>query len=306
MTNYPDYINQYLYYLDFNGRSKSTLKQYRSDLKKLSFYISNKYNLNSLYLLKQHREDILLNFESELSNKGLSDTSIKRIINVVLGLLKYHQIEIPSSLRKATEKRPQRLLYDSDFVTNEEFTCLLDSMAKPINRKESAARDFLIDRNIAILNLIRFYGLTPTQISNLNMSNINLGQGYITIKGEGTEGRNIKINQEHKLLITKYLNTFPNYNQLIYRTVHEDNPLFVAFNNKSMSYQVNYYSQNFTQMKRLSVRSIQKFIKVECNLGGLRKISAINLRNQYILDSLLKRISDKDLLKVLGLSSPNS
>lgn len=47
---------------------------------------------------------------------------------------------------------------------------------------DSTARDFLMDRNLAIVYLIRYKGLRPKEIASINRGMVNLAQSSLEFK----------------------------------------------------------------------------------------------------------------------------
>lgn len=169
---------------------------------------------------------------------------------------------------------------------------LLKSMQQPIDSK---ARDFLIDRNLAIVHLIRYKGLRPKEISSINIGMVNLGQATLEFKQSvyKLSGKTI----EH---VRTYLQTIE---PLKRPQLHSKEPLFVSYNNRSQDYQYDYEKD---KPKRLSTRSIQEMIKDEVKLAGLRKISAKHLRNSCILDHVRSDQDDNEILRNFHLTHPYS
>ncbi len=156
-------------------------------------------------------------------------------------------------------------------------------MQRPI---QSSARDALIHRNMAIVQLIRYKGLRPKEISSINMHMVNFAQSIMEFKVDGQ--RNIyPLTGKNIQYICEY---YQSIDPLKRPKRKSDDPLFVSFNNRSNDYQYDYEN---AQPKRLSARGIQEMIKDGVQLAGLRKISAKHLRNSCILDHLLSGQRDE-------------
>src|SRR5699024_6358442 len=169
---------------------------------------------------------------------------------------------------------------------------LLESMERLI---DSAARDFLIDRNLAIVHLIRYKGLRPKEIASINMDMVNLGKFRLEFN------QNIfKLSGKPIEHIRAYLQTIE---PLKRPRLHSKEPLFVSYNNRSQDYQYDYDRE---EPKRLSTRSIQEMIKDEVKLARLRKLSAKHLRNSCILDHVRSGQNDKEMLRYFHLTHPYS
>ncbi|MGM0940285.1 MAG: tyrosine-type recombinase/integrase [Bacillota bacterium] len=173
---------------------------------------------------------------------------------------------------------------------------LVQSMQKLI---QSVARDILINRNLAIIHLIRYKGLRPKEASSIDMHMVNLAQSTIKVEVDGQQII-YKLLDKHVQYIRDYLITI---DQLKKPKLKSNDPLFVSFNNRSNDYQYDYANE---QPKRLSARSIQEMIKDEVRLAGLRKLSAKHLRNSCILDHILNGQDDKEIQRYFHLTHPFS
>ena len=187
-------------------------------------------------------------------------------------------VDLPS---ENTYRAPS--LQSNDFISSDELSALLQSMRKPIH---SIARDTLINRNLAIVHLIRYNGLRPKEIAFIDMRMINLAQSTIEFESNGQQ-TTYTLSGKHIRYIRDYYQSI----DLIKRPTWKSNdPLFVSFNNRSHDFQYDYAAE---QPKQLSVRSIQEMIKDEVQLAGLRQLSAKHLRNSCILDYLSGGHGDK-------------
>ncbi|MCM3032613.1 hypothetical protein [Niallia sp. MER 6] len=179
-----------------------------------------------------------------------------------------------------------------DFISDDEMEQLLTSMKKS---NGSVARDYLIDRNLGIVCLARYYGLTPKDISLITMEKVNLAQSTIEIKTSGSPLM-IEIEDEHLQYIRDYRNSIEESLRPRLRT---KDPLFVAFFNPTCRFHFDYAAG---MPKALSIRGIQEMIKDEVRLAGLRKISAKNLRNSCIIEHLSNNLSNESVVSYFRLS----
>ncbi|HLQ87556.1 MAG TPA: site-specific integrase [Enterococcus sp.] len=117
-------------------------------------------------------------YVDHLKEKKLSDTTIKRHISALSQFLAFYDIGA-GLLFKQTEAKCTSSLETSDFISDQEMHRLLESMQRPI---DSVARDFLIDRNLDIVHLIRYKGLRPKEIRSINIGMVNLEQATFEFK----------------------------------------------------------------------------------------------------------------------------
>lgn len=295
---YPDHIQSYFNRLVDSGRKTSTLKQYTSDLDKFLVWIEDKKGSIDLNEIKSLTELDYREYINHLLTCKHSDATIRRLLSVLKGFLAYQNIYIDFELDRS-EIGTQRDLGEKDFVNNEEFDKLLKSMKTRDHATTplGAARGILISRNVAILLLMRYYGFSPTDISLINMVDIQFPQNIVELPYDSGKRRKFALRAEHKKWILDYFTSIPKDRRPRYNS---NDPLFVAYNNRHESYQ---YDYDLAMPKRLSVRAIQKMIKEEVLRVDLRKISAMNLRNQCILDSLTEGKPDESIILTFDLKN---
>ncbi|MGX1266802.1 site-specific recombinase XerD [Rossellomorea marisflavi] len=273
-------VDRYIDILKSAGKKPGTLKQYASDLNQFISWLDSSH-VQTLHALTSEDMNTYVN---RLEEKQLRPATMKRHLSAINQFLAHHQLGIKAS----SDQDPTRHaipLTPQDFVSHHEITSLLDSMKKPIR---SAARDELINRNLAIVHLLRYKGLRPKDLSALDMNTVNLAQSTIQYS---RDGRTVSYSLSPKEV--QYLRDYIMGIEPLKRPrFHTDDPLFVAYNNRSKDYQSDYVNQ---QPKRLSVRSIQEMIKDEVRLAGLRKISAKHLRNSCILDHVQSGQNESDI-----------
>ncbi|WP_162986507.1 site-specific integrase [Virgibacillus sp. Bac332] len=289
MGYYQEQLDHYLKILKTAGRKSSTIKQYSSDLQKflvwLETYKKEKSfsNLNSIDLQS---------YIDYLERSNLSITTRKRLLSGVNKLLNLYNIDtqVLSNRIKEYQRVPLR---DSDFISENEMSKLLSSMKKNIN---SSARDELINRNLAIICLIRYYGFKPSDISKINMEMVNLAQCSIDVLHEDRTVT-YQLSEEHIQYIQNYLKSIDRMKRPRLKT---KDPLFVAYFNLTNEFIYDYSEES---PKRLSIRGIQEMIKDEVQLAGLRKISAKHLRNSCILYRLRRGDQDNKIQTYFRLSN---
>lgn len=281
------YVDQYISALKSAGKKPGTLKQYASDLNQFISWLDSSH-VASLQNLTP--EDVVT-YIHRLETKKLKPATMKRHLSAINQFLAHHQVGITAS----SEQDPTRHaipLTPRDFVSHHEMSSLLSSMKKPTL---SAARNELINRNLAIVHLLRYKGLRPKDLSSLDMTMVNLAQSTIQYS---RDGRTVSYSLSPKEV--QHLRDYITGIEPLKRPrFHTDDPLFVAYNNRSQGYQSDYVNQ---QPKRLSVRSIQEMIKDEVRLAGLRKISAKHLRNSCILDHVRSGQAESEIQRYFHLT----
>jgi site-specific recombinase XerD len=292
---FPDFSNSYFENLASLGRSASTIKRYRSDLNKFLVWLHDTKGANALTAIENLTINDFEKYLDYLETSRLSSASIKRLVTVLNNFLLFVRVNPPLVLKNAAKLRPLRPLTKLDFINDDEMGILLRAISTRGNSDETAARDFLIDRNNAIVYLMRFYGLTPSDIHKITMHDINFAQNTLVIHSKVNK-RTLTIDEQHMMKILNYYNSIPKLFRPHYNSSH---PLFVAFFNVTMTYYYDYVKQH---PRRLSVRAIQEMLKDEVRRAGLRKLSAATLRNSAILEQLNKDCLAHEVIAYFGLS----
>lgn len=288
-----EYLDPFIRFLQEKGRKPSTLKQYISDLEKFFDWLSNyKGTTINEEILRSLSDQDLKSYVNELNNQNLSDASFRRLISVLNQFLRFLNLD-PGTIIDKPKDRPLRSLKSKDFISKKEMQQLLTSMKKSNN---SIARDHLIERNLAIVCLSRYYGLTPKDISSITMNNINLAQKTIDIN-TSKNTLIIKLEEEHIQYIRDYLYSIE---KVLRPRLRTKDPLFVSFFNLTCRFHFDYVAG---MPKGLSIRGIQEMIKDEVRIARLRKISAKHLRNSCIIDHLSRGFSDEAIISFFRLSN---
>jgi site-specific recombinase XerD len=288
----PGYIDGFFLQMASDGRKSSSIKAYSSGLNKFVNWLDHYKGDISLSTLESLVENDYAIYLKYLEEKKFEEATIRRLTMILNRLLTYLSID-QSIIRNYSKTIPVRKLTKNDFISQKEWEQLYRSIKTASIAPDTllTARDYLLYRNAAIVLLMRFYGLTPSEIFEMDMASSNFAQNTFS-----TNGKTINLEDQHKQVLIDYLQSIK---KLFRPRYHTDDPLFVAFNNKSMAFQ---YDYQIGVPKRLSVRGIQEMVKKEVKRAGLRKLSAINFRNQSILDHLSKNNSDQDAVVYYGFS----
>lgn len=297
MITLPDYALDYMENLNQSGRSKLTLKQYESDLKKFFSWLDIYKENTTFETIKALRADDIRAYFHYLKDKQLSQATIRRLASVLSRLMIYHQCVCAHEIHKLAEAAPLRSLTTKDFITSEEYNKLLKYLLiKDIEITKKSARNYLLTRNWTIVSLLKTFGLTPIDVHSIKMKDVNLAQGELTLSREEAP-LILPIPQDIMTKLRDYYFTIPEAFRPKY---YSNDPVFIAFNNISYSFQ---YDYNRQKPKALSVRAIQEMIKDEVRRAGLRKISAVNFRNAAILETLASGASDEKIMHQFHLTS---
>ncbi|NMH67310.1 site-specific integrase [Bacillus sp. RO3] len=297
----PCFMLPYLDSMAKDDKKDSYIKRSRSDLRVFQKWIDGvtKGQTVSIEWIHQlHKEDYL-KFISWLDKK-YSDASKNRICTVIAKLLEHLEVKNDFNIKDLVDAPKSFPLKKKDFVSDQEYKSLLKSFRSSQNVPDlyKTAHKELSNRNVSILYLMRFYGLTPAQISRINMKDINFTHNELQVDHDG-HITTLKLLLKHKRQIYLYLKEVPRDRRP--RNKSKD-PLFVAYNNTSMSFQVDEEKQ---QPQRLAERSIMKLLQVEIRRAAIRQVSSTQFRNRAILDAIEAEVDDKKVMNVFGITYPN-
>lgn len=112
---------------------------------------------------------------------------------IEFGLIKEH----PCKTYRIKEKKPTGKDF-GEFLTMEEMEVLL-------NLKEERYK-YVGNRNKAMISLLIYQGITSKELVELSVSNVNLDEGTIRIKGQGkNKGRTIGLKPNQIIMLMRYI-----------------------------------------------------------------------------------------------------
>lgn len=182
-------ISDYLNYLELErGLSKNTILAYETDLIAFFNFLSEK-EINDLNEIKRRVFSAYIKF---LVKKEISASTITRKIASVKGFFKYlcHKriIKINPAMSVNSPKLPKRL-------------------PKVLNISEinKIIKTHLTLQDYTIIELLYSAGIRVSELTELNIKNIDLKQKMIKVLGKGSKERIIPINSKCVEIIKKYL-----------------------------------------------------------------------------------------------------
>lgn len=299
----PGYMERCLDNMKGDGLKESYIKRSRSDLRVFQSWIDlvNDGQESSPEWIQLLTKEDFKKFVSWLSDH-YSDASVNRICTVVAKLLQFLGVRTGFVLKDLVEAPKSFPLKKKDFVADQEYSLLLESFRLSQNVPDlyKSAHKELSNRNISILYLMRFYGLTPAQISRISMKDIHFTQNELQVDHDG-HITTLKLLLKHKKQIYSYLLDIPEDRRPHFQT---EAPLFVSYNNTSMSFQIdNDKSVDQVVPQRLAERSIMKLLQVEIQRAGIRQVSSTHFRNRAILDAIESGMEDRKVMNVFGITS---
>ena len=186
-------IETYSEYLIFQkGLSPNTVDSYISDLKKLSRYLQD----------DEISQQSIENYFLDISDFNYSTSTKKRFYSSIRNFLKYLdeeenilQIKLSELRLKSIRKLPEVLS--------------VEDIEKMINAYKHD--DFLNSRNKTIIDVLYSTGCRVSELCNINLSDLDLVDNSLKLKGKGSKQRIVPIGSELKLNLLKYLKIRENF-----------------------------------------------------------------------------------------------
>ena len=180
-------IETYSEYLIFQkGLSPNTVDSYISDLKKLSLYLQD----------SEISQQSIENYFLDISDFNYSTSTKKRFYSSIRNFLKYLdeeenilQIKVSELRLKSIRKLPEVLS--------------IEDIEKMINAYKHD--DFLNSRNKTIIDVLYSTGCRVSELCNVNLSDLDLVDNSLKLKGKGSKQRIVPIGSELKVNLLKYL-----------------------------------------------------------------------------------------------------
>lgn len=262
---------EFLEYLEIEkNRSQLTVRNY-------DHYLSRFFDWAKIEKPGQITSDLvrgfriyLNRFEDEKGRKMKKVTQDYYII-ALRGFLKYlakRDIETLSSEKIELGKVKER---DVEFLE-------LDEVERLIKSAKGEKLESLRDR--AILELLFSTGLRVSELSGLNIENVNLKSGEFSVRGKGDKIRLVFLSESAKIALNEYT----------MRRKDVSPALFVSLKGKEVS--------------RLTPRSIERIVKKYAAKAGIvKKITPHTLRHSFATDLLHNGADIRSVQAMLGHSS---
>jgi integrase/recombinase XerD len=262
-------LNQFIQYLSIErGLSRNTVIAYKRDITQFSFFLKKKkISFNKIDTI------LLLNYMSYLKQGLLSSSSILRKIASLKAFFRFLMQEdmiIANPIK--TIQSPKKEMRLPSFLAYEEVDSLLSA---------PDLQSFLGLRDKAILETLYATGMRVSEVIGLNLSDVNLGAGFVRIFGKGEKERVVPIGKIASSFLEKYVN--------------EIRPKLVNYETNNLF--LNWRGGN------LSRQSVWKMIKRYTILAGIRKkLSPHTLRHSFATHLLSRDVDLRVLQKMLGHS----
>ena len=194
-------FSEYLLYQ--KGLSQNTVDSYKSDLTKLSNYLQNqdlsKTNIDNFFI-------DMSEFNYSSSTKKRMHSSIKNFLKYINENEDYESIDISDIKLKSSKKLPEVLS-----ITD------IENMINFYNHET-----YLDSRNRTVIDVLYSTGCRVSELCDINISDIDLDEKYLKLKGKGSKQRIVPIGSMLYKNLLKYLNVRDTFLQ------NRGEPLFLS------------------------------------------------------------------------------
>ena len=194
-------FSEYLLYQ--KGLSQNTVDSYKSDLTKLSNYLQNqdlsKTNIDNFFI-------DMSEFNYSSSTKKRMHSSIKNFLKYINENEDYELIDISDIKLKSSKKLPEVLSIID-----------IENMINFYNHET-----YLDSRNRTVIDVLYSTGCRVSELCDINISDIDLGEKYLKLKGKGSKQRIVPIGSMLYKNLMQYLNVRETFLQ------NRGEPLFLS------------------------------------------------------------------------------
>ena len=194
-------FSEYLLYQ--KGLSQNTVDSYKSDLTKLSNYLQNqdlsKTNIDNFFI-------DMSEFNYSSSTKKRMHSSIKNFLKYINENEDYESIDISDIKLKSSKKLPEVLS-----ITD------IENMINFYNHET-----YLDSRNRTVIDVLYSTGCRVSELCDINISDIDLDEKYLKLKGKGSKQRIVPIGSMLYKNLMQYLNVRDTFLQ------NRGEPLFLS------------------------------------------------------------------------------
>jgi len=217
-NNFYENLSEYIEYLFIErGLSNNTEQAYRRDLTSFIEFIEK----NSINNFDNISRSIINLYIREMRNNGYAPTSITRKIASLRGWFKWMTAnELINHDPTVSLEQPKLSRHLPKVLTINEIDIILSQNLTNMER--------------AVIELLYASGLRVSELVSLNLSNINLENGYVRCFGKRSKERLVPIGDEAKRALKIYL---VERNLTFQKNVSKTLPLFLGEENKRISRQ---------------------------------------------------------------------
>jgi len=185
-----EHIDRFIRYLEVErGVSAHTVRAYRKDLEEFSIYAASKPEDTDLIDIR--------GFIAAQINKGLSKITVSRRLSSIRSFFKYLHRE------GYITANPAKLVSNPKIPKMLPRFLSVDDVFSLIERPEGIG--FLIMRDKAILELLYSSGLRVSELSGLNVDDLNVRESLVKIRGKGKKERIVPVGSKAVNAVKSYL-----------------------------------------------------------------------------------------------------
>ena len=189
-------IENYANYLRFEkNASENTIEAYVSDLQKLQdFAEQNQMNITPITISYEHLQEFLY----QISKINYSERTQARWISSIKGFFSFLlEDELREDNPSALLETPKLGLYLPDTLSLEEIEKLISATEENTD---------LAKRNRCMIEVLYGCGLRVSELTELQISNINFKENYLKIQGKGDKVRFVPLADYTADFIKNYIN----------------------------------------------------------------------------------------------------
>ena len=189
-------IENYTNYLRFEkNASENTIEAYVSDLQKLQDFVEqNLMNITPITISYEHLQEFLY----QISKINYSERTQARWISSIKGFFSFLlEDELREDNPSALLETPKLGLYLPDTLSLEEIEKLISATEENTD---------LAKRNSCMIEVLYGCGLRVSELTELQISNINFKENYLKIQGKGDKVRFVPLADYTADFIKNYIN----------------------------------------------------------------------------------------------------
>ncbi len=266
-SNFINQIEQYISYLRVERHyALNTISAYQRDLSNLfDFCLKNKISETSAI-----DSDILNLFVMELRHKAISSKSIRRYLSSIRGFLDYLVKEEILTENNAKKIKSPKISHSLPKTID------FDDLKRLLSVQSKSYQEL---RSITMIEIMYSCGLRVSELVKLNISDMDLSEGFVRVKGKGGKMRFSPIGSDAIKAIRLYLAKRPNA---------ETRALFVNNNENRIS--------SRTVQNTVKIRALEVGISVNIHPHMLRHAAATHfLQSSHDLRSVQEFLGHKSI-----------
>ncbi len=275
-----DLIERYIHYLQYErNASPHTVRNYRSDLLQFRDFLAQgqpaaKVSLKSIDALR------IRGFLAFLFEQEKKKTSIARKLAAVRAFFKFLSRERELAENPAAVVSTPKLARTLPrIMTEEEMNDFLDRVGQA-----ALSGDPALVRDRAILELLYASGLRVSELTGLDLRNVNFGDGIVLVRGKGDKERIVPFGSKALAAMTAYL---PVREKVLQENKTRETALFLN-----------------ARGGRLTPRSVDRLLKKHIRQFGPNvKVSPHSLRHAFASHLLAEGADLRAIQEMLGHKS---